>query len=93
MPNIFYHQNEILDNGHVLVPLGWMNKVVEYNGEGKEVWSSGTVMQPQHAIRLSNGSTLISSQNWPNKVVEVGKDGKQVNEYSTTTYVFRAKRR
>jgi hypothetical protein len=93
MANVMYHQNEILDNGHVIVPMGWMNKVVEYNTEGKEIWSSSVVMQPSHGSRLPNGNTLITSQNWPNKVVEVGKDGKQVNEYSTNTYVFRARRR
>jgi len=93
VPLVTSHQNEILDNGNVLMPLNWQNKVVEYDPKGKEVWSSGTVMQPSHAMRLPNGNTLIASQNWPNKVVEVKKDGKQVNELTTNTYVFRARRR
>lgn len=95
VPAIYYHQNEILDNGHVLVPLGWNNRVVEYNTEGKDVWSCTTVMQPSHAFRLPNGNTIIQSQNWPNRVTEVDKSGKLVpgGEYSTNTYVFRARRR
>jgi HEAT repeat protein len=92
VPEIMFNQNEILDNGNVIIPLGWRNTVAEYDGKGKEVWRSTAVMQASHGVRLPNGNTLITSQNWPNKVVEVTKDGKQVNEYSTNTYVFRARR-
>src|SRR5262249_33308004 len=30
IPNVFYNQNEVLNNGNVLVPLGWNNRVIEY---------------------------------------------------------------
>jgi HEAT repeat protein len=92
IPNVFYNQNEILNNGNVLVPLGWNNRVIEYNAEGKEVWS-GTAPQPMHATRLPSGNTLIASQNWPYKTYELDKKGKQVAEVLTNTYVFRVRRR
>src|SRR5262245_25785240 len=37
LPNVYYYQNEILDNGNVIVPLGWNNQVVEYDQNGKQV--------------------------------------------------------
>jgi HEAT repeat protein len=94
LPNVMYYQNEILDNGNVLIPLGWQNRVAEYDQKGKEVWSTTTVMQPSHAVRLPNGHTLVTSQNWPNKVYEIDKKGtKAISEYVTNTYVFRSRRR
>jgi HEAT repeat protein len=92
IPNVYYNQNEILNNGNVLVPLGWNNRVIEYNGDGKEVWSA-TVPQPMHCTRLPNGHTLVASQNWPYKTYELDKAGKQVAEVLTNTYVFRVRRR
>ena len=92
IPNVYYNQNEILDNGNVLMPMGWMNRVVEYNSDGKEVWSC-TSQQAMHASRLSNGHTLVVSQNWPYKMFEYDKTGKQVADVQTNIYVFRARRR
>jgi len=91
--NVPYYQNEILDNGNVLVPLGWNNKIVEYNSEGKEVWSVANVEQPLHVFRLPNKGFLASSQNWPYKFVEHDKAGKKVREHVTNIYVFRVKAR
>ncbi|MFQ3592488.1 MAG: PQQ-binding-like beta-propeller repeat protein, partial [Gemmataceae bacterium] len=92
VPEIHYFQNEILDNGHVLVPLGWRNQVVEYNTEGKEVMRLNA-NQPTHAVRLPNGHTLVLSQNWPNPIIEFDKKNKQISSYNTNSYAFRVKRR
>jgi len=93
IPNVYYNQNEILDSGNVIVPLGWNNLVVEYNPEGKEVWRA-TVAQPMHAIRLRNGHTLVSSQNWPYRIYELDKKGTQIQDTPTNgNYVFRVRRR
>jgi hypothetical protein len=92
IPAVYYNQNEILDNGNVLMPMGWMNRVAEYNADGKEVWSCNS-MQPMHAQRLANGNTLVMSQNVPYKWHEYDKSGKQVAEVQTNQYAFRLRRR
>jgi HEAT repeat protein len=92
IPNVYYNSNEILDNGNVLVPLGWNNRLVEYNPDGKEIWSA-TVQQPMSAVRLPNGNTAVASQQWPYKIHELDKTGKQINEVQTNTYTYRLKRR
>ncbi|MFO0926733.1 MAG: HEAT repeat domain-containing protein [Gemmataceae bacterium] len=93
VPNVYYNQNEILDNGNVLVPLGWNNALVEYNVDGKEVWRA-TVPQPMHATRTPVGTTLVSSQNWPYRIYELDKKGTQVADHQTNgAYVFRVRRR
>src|SRR5205085_315655 len=90
---ILSHANEVLPNGHVLVPLGWQNKVVEYDAEGKQVWEM-TATQPMSAHRLPNGNTLVALQQWPiHRVVEVDRSGKQVAEINTPLYTARARRR
>jgi HEAT repeat protein len=93
IPMVFYNSNHIMDNGNVLIPLGWQNVLIEYNAKGKEV-KRFTVAQPIHAFRLPNGNTLVSSQQWPYKVLELDKKGKQLGEVPTGgAYVIRAKRR
>jgi len=93
IPNVYYNQNEILNNGNVLVPLGWNNVLIEYNSDAKEVWRA-TVPQPMHAARQPNGNTIVVSQNFPYKLYELDKQGKQIGEYQTNNqYVFRARRR
>jgi HEAT repeat protein len=84
--------NEILPNGHVLLPVSWMNKVVEYNADGKVVWET-TAAQPMTASRLPNGNTLIVPQQWPARVVEVDRQGRQVAELPTTAFPARVRRR
>ena len=86
--------NDILPNGHVVIAFQPpLNKVVEYDAEGKSVWESGAVMNPMAAARSPNGNTLITSQQWPNKIVEVDKTNKQVAEIALTTYTVRVHRR
>jgi HEAT repeat protein len=83
---------EILPRGNVLIPVPWMNKLTEYDAEGKVVWE-GDAPQPMGGFRLPNGNTLIPTQMWPAKVVEIDKAGKTVWEYPTPTYPGRVKRR
>jgi HEAT repeat protein len=92
VPSVYYYQNEILDNGNVLIPLGWNNQLLEYNSDGKQIWAV-TTEQPMHATRLPNGNTLVSSQNWPYKYLELDKSGKKLKEHVTNTYLFRVRRR
>jgi HEAT repeat protein len=89
--NIFFNTNEILNNGNILVPLGWMNSVAEYDNDGKEV-ARFNVPQPNHAWRMPNGHTLIASQNFPLKLYEMDRKGKQISEIPITTYTLRVRR-
>jgi hypothetical protein len=50
------------------------NKVVEYDGNGKAIWSFATPGGPWDAVRLKNGNTLISS--YHNTILEVTPEGK-----------------
>lgn len=82
---------EVLPNGHVLIPQMRDNKVVEYDADGKVVWSV-TVEQPIAAVRLPNGNTLATSMT-QKRAVEFDKSGKEVWEYRSDTRVTRALRR
>lgn len=55
------------------------NKVVEYDADGKEIWSFAT-NGPWSAVRLKNGNTLIVS--YHSIVVEVDKQGEVVWQFS-----------
>ena len=86
--------NDILSNGNVVIAFqAPMNKVVEYDADGKAIWESSAVMNPMAAARSPNGNTLIVSQQWPNKIVEVDKGNKQVGEMSLPIYTMRVRRR
>ncbi|MHB1424725.1 MAG: HEAT repeat domain-containing protein [Gemmataceae bacterium] len=65
-----------LPNGHVLVPLYYDNKVVEYDEKGTEVWSA-SYARPTSAQRLPNGRTLVAGYAG-NVIVELDKDGREV---------------
>jgi hypothetical protein len=54
------------------------NKVVEYDAEGREIWSVA-VPNPWAAVRLASGNTLISSHN--SFVREVNPKGETVWEF------------
>lgn len=54
-------------------------KVVEYDQEGKELWSYAT-KDPWSASRLDNGNTLITGDH--SNVIEVDKQGKIVWQFS-----------
>ena len=55
------------------------DKVVEYDQNGKAIWSYAT-KGPWSAVRLKNGNTLISS--YHHRVIEVNPAGKVVWEFS-----------
>lgn len=86
------HANQVLNNGNMLVPLSWQNKITEYTPDGKVVWEA-SVLQPMSAWRLPSGNTLVATQNWPAKVTEIDRNGQVVADVTVPTYVFRAKRR
>jgi hypothetical protein len=65
-----------LPNGHVLVPLFYDNKVVEFDEDGREVWSA-SYTQPICAQRLPNGRTLIAGY-CNTFFVELDKNGREV---------------
>jgi len=81
----------MLPSGNVLIPHNGENKVVEYDGEGKEVWEV-KVEQPIAATRLPNGNTLVTSMT-QNRAVEFDRAGREVWEYRQNTRVTRAVRR
>ncbi|MGH7224157.1 MAG: hypothetical protein ACRELF_13080, partial [Gemmataceae bacterium] len=65
-----------LANGHILVPLYYDDKVVEFDGKGHEVWSAA-YPSPISAQRLPNGRTLVAG--YPsNAIVELDKKGREV---------------
>ena len=65
-----------LPNGHILVPQYYDNKVVEFDGNGREVWSA-SYPQPASAQRLPNGRTLVAGYG-SNVIVELDKNGREV---------------
>lgn len=83
----------ILPNGHIIVPEPWVNRVTEYDTEGKTAWQA-KAMSPISATRLRNGNALIAQQNrWPPKVIETDPSGKQVSEISVSNFPFRIRTR
>ena len=70
-------QIDVLPNGHVLIPFYTGNSVVEYDGDGKAVWSA-QAYRPTCAQRLPNGHTLIASR-MSNVLVEVDRRGQEVS--------------
>jgi hypothetical protein len=70
---------DLLPGGHVLVPLYSMNKIVEFDADGKKVWEA-SVSSPGSVMRLPTGNTLVCSRVGTN-VSEINKDGKEVWSY------------
>jgi outer membrane protein assembly factor BamB len=73
---------EALPGGRVLVPQPNMQKVIEYDADGKQVWEAA-VQYPFSASRLPNGNTLVASPN-SGKIVELNRAGRVVWEHKTT---------
>jgi hypothetical protein len=67
---------QALPNGHILVPLYYDNKVVEYDRDGNEVWSA-SYPRPTSAQRLPNGRTLVAGYG-ANVIAEIDTRGKEV---------------
>jgi HEAT repeat protein len=90
--NVSNFGNDVLPTGGVVVPIQYMNKVIEYDADGKVVWEAA-VTQPTSAQRLPNGNTLVSSYNFPGKLIELDKGGKAVSETNLAMPAIRARRR
>lgn len=82
---------EVLPGNRILIPAWRDNRIVEYDLEGKELWSAA-MLQPISATRLSNGNTLVVSMA-QQRVVELNPQGQQVWEYRTDGRPWRARRR
>jgi outer membrane protein assembly factor BamB len=89
---LFGGRIHMLPDGRVLVPQHSENKVVEYDINGKELWSV-SVDQPVAATRLPNGNTLVTTMTPARGAVEFDRHGQEVWTYSTNTRVTRAVRR
>ncbi len=80
-PNDHGHDVQALPNGHVLFTINPQKKVVELDGDHKEVWTySEGLEHPIAAQRLANGNTLISDARL-GKVIEVTPDKRVVWKY------------
>ena len=82
-PNDHGHDVQALPNGHVLFTINPQKKVVELDGDHKEVWTySEGLEHPIAAQRLPNGNTLISDARL-GKVIEVTPDKRVVWKYES----------
>ena len=68
-----------LPNGRLLVCEHDNNKVVEYDRDGKKVWSVN-VERPTTATRLTNGHTLVASQDH-SRYVELDRAGRVLEQW------------
>jgi HEAT repeat protein len=82
---------EVQPSGRVLVPLYNMNKVVEYDAEGKQLWETPVTL-PTSVTRLPNGNILVASRN-TRTVFELDRNGKEVWKHMTDGMPMRASRR
>jgi HEAT repeat protein len=83
---------DILPNGHVIIPATWMNKVTEYDAEGKTVLDLNA-NQPYAATRLRNGNLLMAPQQWPSELIETDSSGKQISKLNLQNFPHRIRTR
>ncbi|MGE3808600.1 MAG: HEAT repeat domain-containing protein [Gemmataceae bacterium] len=86
-----YVQFDMLPDGGVVVPQQGLNKVVEYDADGKERWHVN-VNSPFSAEKLPGGRVLVTNMN-QGKVMEVDRSGKVIWEQSSGGASWRARRR
>ena len=86
------HANDILQDGTVILPLTWHNKLQEIDPSGKVILDL-TVNQPTAAVRLPNKNILIATQTVPPKLIEFDRTGKQLSEKQALHPVFRIRTR
>jgi hypothetical protein len=79
-PHLQFRRVRLTKDGTYLAAHLDDNKVVEYDADGKAVWTFATPGGPWDAVRLKNGNTLISS--YHNTVQEVNKKGEVVWQFS-----------
>ncbi|HEX3313255.1 MAG TPA: PQQ-binding-like beta-propeller repeat protein, partial [Gemmataceae bacterium] len=84
---------DVQPNGRVLVPFNLEDKVVEFDQNGRQIWSV-SVPRPVAAVRLANGHTLVTSMLPETGAVEFDGTGREVWTYqSPSSRVTRALRR
>lgn len=83
---------DILPNGHIIIPGFWMNKVIEYDADGKVVLDLHA-NQPYAATRLKNGNLLMAPQQWPSELIEMDSTGKQVSKLNLPNFPHRIRTR
>lgn len=88
---VLFGSIDILTNGNVLVPDFQRSRVVEYDNDGKEVFSFN-VQWPNSVMRLPNGNTLVASQN-SRTIAEFDAQGKSRWTHQLEGMPFNAKRR
>ncbi len=77
--------------GHVFVPLYSRNQVVEYDANGKLVWSAA-VARPSSVQRLPNGHVLVGSR-MGMTLVEIDRHGEEVGRQALNGRPLNALRR
>jgi HEAT repeat protein len=90
LPMVMAHGVDVSADGHVVVCVTWMNKVTEYDADGRVV-ADLTMTQPVTACRLPGGHFLVAG--WPSRVVDMDRDGKVVAELPTKFQTYRVVRR
>jgi HEAT repeat protein len=75
---------EILPGDHVVASISNFNKVIEYDGDGKQVWECA-VMGPAVPYRLANGHTLVPCNNMM-MMVEIDRKGKIAKEWKGLSF-------
>jgi hypothetical protein len=75
---------EILPGDRVVASISNFNKVIEFDGEGKQVWEC-PVISPTIPYRLSNGHTLVPGNN-SMTITEIDRKGKVVKEWKGLSF-------
>jgi outer membrane protein assembly factor BamB/HEAT repeat protein len=83
-PNFGIGNVEVLPGDRVLCSVPGLNKVTEYNADGKAVWETNLPF-PGIPSLLANGHTLLTS-NSNSHVVELDRNGKIVSEMKDFPY-------
>ena len=81
-----------LPNGNLLLTMAGNKRVVEFDWDGKEVWSLPLDKLPNSAQRQPNGNTLVTLQG-TQRVVEFDRSGREVWELPVEGYVHMAQKR
>jgi HEAT repeat protein len=75
---------EILPGDHVVASVSNFNKVIEFDGDGKQVWECA-VVSPAIPYRLANGHTLVPCNNMA-MMVEIDRKGKIAKEWKGLSF-------
>ena len=82
---------EVLSGGRFLLARSGADEVAEIDRTGKVLWKV-SVRNPNSAVRLRNGNTLVASHD-DNCVYEFNRAGKEVWKRKVVGHPFRARRR